>query len=59
MGRLRFFANHGFDAQLQYLAKSIGVTHSLLHRYFPDEQALIDRVYVDVFAGFWKTEWEK
>jgi AcrR family transcriptional regulator len=58
-GAIQFFARHGFDAQLRDLAKSIGVTHTLLYHYFPDKQALIDRVYVEVFEGCWKAEWEK
>ncbi len=58
-GAIQFFARHGFDAQLRDLAKSIGVTHTLLYHYFPDKQALIDRVYVEVFEGCWKPEWEK
>ena len=57
-GAIQFFARHGFDAQLRDLAKSIGVTHTLLYHYFPDKQALIDRVYVEVFEGCWKAEWE-
>ena len=58
-GAIQFFARHGFDAQLRDLAKSMGVTHTLLYHYFPDKQALIDRVYVEVFEGCWKPEWEK
>ena len=58
-GAIQFFARHGFDAQLRDLAKSIGVTHTLLYHYFPDKQALIDRVYVEVFEGCWKSEWER
>lgn len=58
-GAIQFFARHGFDAQLRDLAKSIGVTHTLLYHYFPDKQALVDRVYVEVFEGCWKAEWEK
>jgi AcrR family transcriptional regulator len=46
-GAIQFFARHGFDAQLRDLAKSIGVTHTLLYHYFPDKQALIDRVYIE------------
>jgi|Laugresbdmm110sn_1035088.scaffolds.fasta_scaffold00607_9 AcrR family transcriptional regulator len=58
-GAIQFFAQHGFAAQLRDLAKSIGVTHTLLYHYFPDKQALIDRVYVEVFEGCWKSEWER
>lgn len=58
-GAIEFFARHGFDAQMRDLAKSIGVTHALLYHYFPTKQALIDRVYVEVFEGRWKPEWEQ
>lgn len=58
-GAIGFFARHGFDAQLRDLAKSIGVTHTLLYHYFPDKKALVDRVYVEVFESCWKSDWEK
>lgn len=57
-GAICFFAEHGFSGQLRDLAKSIGVTHALLYHYFPTKQALIDRVYAEVFEGRWRTEWE-
>jgi AcrR family transcriptional regulator len=57
-GAIEFFARHGFDAQLRDLAKHIGVAHTLLYHYFPTKQALIDRVYAEVFEGRWKKEWE-
>lgn len=57
-GAIEFFALKGFDGQLRDLARSIGVTHALLYHYFPTKQALIDRVYVEVFEGRWRTEWE-
>ncbi len=57
-GAIRFFAEHGFDAQLRDLAKAIGVTHTLVYHYFPTKQALVDRVYLEVFEGRWKREWE-
>lgn len=58
-GAIQFFARHGFDAQMRDLAQSIGVTHALLYHYFPTKQALIDRVYLEVFEGRWKPEWEQ
>ena len=58
-GAIQFFARHGFDAQMRDLAKSIGVTHALLYHYFPTKQALVDRVYLEVFEGRWKPEWEQ
>ena len=58
-GAIRFFSDRGLDGQLRDLAKNIGVTHALLYHYFPTKQALIDRVYVEMFEGLWKPEWER
>jgi AcrR family transcriptional regulator len=57
-GAIQFFSVHGFNGQLRDLAKSIGVTHALLYHYFPTKQALIDRVYTEVFEGRWRAEWD-
>lgn len=57
-GAIAFFAEHGFKGQLRDLARSIGVTHALLYHYFPTKQALVDRVYLEVFEGGWRVEWE-
>lgn len=57
-GAVRFFAERGFEGQLRDLAREIGVTHALLYHYFPTKQALIERVYLEVFEGRWKPEWE-
>ena len=57
-GAIQFFAVHGFGGQLRDLAKSIGVTHALLYHYFPTKQALVDRVYLEVFEGRWRDEWD-
>jgi AcrR family transcriptional regulator len=57
-GAIHFFSEHGFDAQLRDLAKAIGVTHTLVYHYFPTKQALVDRVYLEVFEGRWKADWE-
>jgi AcrR family transcriptional regulator len=57
-GAIQFFSVHGFNGQLRDLAKSIGVTHALLYHYFPTKQALVDRVYLEVFEGRWRAEWD-
>jgi AcrR family transcriptional regulator len=57
-GAIAFFAEHGLGAQMRELATAIGVTHTLVYHYFPTKQALVDRVYVEVFEGRWKHEWE-
>jgi len=58
-GAIEFFAVHGFGGQLRDLAKSIGVTHALLYHYFPTKQDLVDRVYLEVFEGRWRAEWDE
>jgi AcrR family transcriptional regulator len=51
------FATHGFSGSTRELAKQIGVTQPLLYRYFPSKEALIDRVYSEVYR--WDPAWEK
>ena len=58
-GAVRFFADRGLGGQLRELASEIGVTHALLYHYFPTKQALIDRVYVELFESIWRPEWER
>ena len=57
-GAITFFAEHGMNAQMRDLASAMGVTHTLVYHYFPTKQALLDRVYLEVFEGRWKPEWE-
>ena len=54
-----FFAKHGLDGQMRVLASEIGITHTLLYHYFPTKQALIERVYEELFEGRWRVEWER
>lgn len=51
------FATHGFSGSTRELARQLGVTQPLLYRYFPSKEALIDRVYEEVYS--WDTSWEK
>lgn len=55
---VQFFAEHGFEGQTRALARRLGITQPLLYRYFPSKEALIERVYQEVFVGHWKPEWE-
>lgn len=57
-GAVRFFAEQGFAGQLRDLAQSVGVTHALLYHYFPTKQALIDRVYEELFEACWRSGWD-
>jgi AcrR family transcriptional regulator len=53
-----FFAEVGFDGDTRELAKRLGVTQSLIFRYFPNKAALIDRVFQEVYVGRWNPYWE-
>lgn len=54
---IEHFATHGFSGSTRELAKQIGVTQPLLYRYFPSKEALIDRVYSEVYR--WDPAWER
>jgi AcrR family transcriptional regulator len=57
-GAVEFFSQHGLGGQLRDLARQLGVAHTLLYHYFPTKQALIERVYTELFAGRWNPQWE-
>ena len=57
-GAVRFFSQHGLGGQLRDLAGGLGITHTLLYHYFPTKQALIERVYAELFEARWRPEWE-
>lgn len=57
-GATRYFSDHGFDGDTRSLAQHLGVTHSLLFRYFPSKDMLIERVYRDIFVSRWNPYWE-
>jgi len=55
---VRFFAELGFGGDTRQLARRLGVTQSLIYKYFPNKAALIDRVYEEVYLGRWDPYWE-
>jgi AcrR family transcriptional regulator len=54
---IRFFAEHGFEGQTRELAKRMGITHSAIYRHFPSKEALIERVYEEVYLSRWQSSW--
>lgn len=52
-----FFSQHGLEGQTRELAKTLGITHSAIFRYFPSKEALIERVYDYVFLARWDGGW--
>jgi len=55
---IRYFARAGFHGNTRELARSIGVSQSLLYHYFDSKDALIERVFDRLYASRWKPEWE-
>jgi AcrR family transcriptional regulator len=58
-GAIRYFAEVGFEGQTRELARRLGITQPLLFRYFPTKEALIERVFQEVYLNPWKPEWEQ
>ncbi|HXV08079.1 MAG TPA: TetR/AcrR family transcriptional regulator [Burkholderiales bacterium] len=55
---VRFFAEVGFGGDTRELAKRAHVTQALLFRYFHSKDALVERVYHEVYLGRWNPYWE-
>ncbi|MBU6270673.1 MAG: TetR/AcrR family transcriptional regulator [Betaproteobacteria bacterium] len=53
---IEHFTQHGFAGSTRELARQLGITQPLLYRYFPSKQALIERVYAEVFR--WEPQWQ-
>lgn len=56
---IEHFSACGFEGSTRELAARIGVTQSLLYKYFPSKEALIDRVYERVYMDRWDPQWEE
>jgi AcrR family transcriptional regulator len=58
-GAVAFFCEVGFGGNTRELAKRLGITQPLLYRYFPSKEALIERVYQEVYLNRWDPRWEE
>ncbi|MGE0800103.1 MAG: TetR/AcrR family transcriptional regulator [Lautropia sp.] len=56
---IEFFAEAGFGGDTKALAQRLGVTQSLLYRYFPSKDALIGRVFDEIFLTNFNPLWEE
>ncbi|MGR3494199.1 TetR/AcrR family transcriptional regulator [Citreimonas sp.] len=54
---VRFFADVGLEGNTRDLAKRLGVTQSLIFRYFDSKQALIEAVYARVYLDRISPDW--
>lgn len=55
---VRFFAECGFEGQTRELAKRMGISHAVIYRHFDSKDALIERVYDQVYVKRWNPDWE-
>lgn len=55
---IRFFAEVGFEGQTRELAKRMGISHAVIYRHFDSKDALIERVYEEVYLSRWNPDWE-
>ena len=57
-GAIAYFSEFGFDRATRDLAAHLGISQSLIYRYFPSKSSLIDRIYDVVFINRWNDSWE-
>lgn len=57
-GAILYFSEVGFAGSMRDLAARLGISHALLFRYFPTKDALIDRVYDEVYLSRWDEAWD-
>jgi AcrR family transcriptional regulator len=55
---VRFFARHGFSAQIREFASEAGISQGLVYRYFRSKRELVERVYEHNFIKRWDAQWE-
>ena len=54
---VRFFAEVGLEGNTRQLAKRLGVTQSLLFKYFATKEDLLEAVYEKVYLGRLSSDW--
>lgn len=58
-GAIGFFADEGLGGDMRALATRLGITQSLIYKFFDSKEALIERVYEEVFMTRWNPMWEE
>ncbi len=56
-GAVAFFAKVGLEGKTRDLAKDLGITQSLLFKYFESKDALIEAVYAQVYLERLSPDW--
>lgn len=58
-GAVEFIADRGLGFSTRELANYLGVSQSLLFRYFSTKEELVDKIYETVYLGRWNPEWDE
>jgi AcrR family transcriptional regulator len=58
-GAIKYFADKGLAGNTRDLTNSLGIAHGLLFKHFPTKEALIERVYKEMFELGWDPAWER
>lgn len=56
---VKFFSEVGFSGDNRELARRANVTHPLLYKHFATKEALIERVYQEVYVKRWNNDWDR
>jgi AcrR family transcriptional regulator len=56
-GAIQFFSENGLSGQTRELSRFLGMAQPQLYRYFPSKQALICRIFEELFESRWNSQW--
>jgi AcrR family transcriptional regulator len=55
---INYFAEVGFTGQMRTLAERAGVSQALLFKHFATKEALVERVFQEIYLKRWNPAWE-
>lgn len=56
---IEFVADRGLAFTTRELARALGVTQPLLYRYFRNKDALVERIFEEVYLRRWRPDWNE
>lgn len=54
-----YFSEVGIDGQTRELAARLGVSQSLIFKYFSSKEVLLEKIYEDLYLTRWNPSWEE
>ncbi len=58
-GAIEFASERGLGFSTRELANHLGISQSLLYRYFATKEELVEKIYERVYLGRWNPEWDE